>query len=269
MSLVLWLIACTSEPAPFDPACGDGTLHFGELCDDGVNDGAYGGCEPGCRGRAPFCGDGEVDEANEGCDDGVNDGAWGSCAADCSGPAGFCGDGEVNGPEVCDDGENGGGYGGCRAGCLATGPRCGDGAVNGPEVCDDGVNDGVCGSCASDCLAAATAPHLVELTVRAVPDAYGRPIDTPDLYVEISDARGALVYVSEVVEDRDVPVTFTIDGLRVDGETWTLQVWDEDGGAFGDDDDLSSVPLDTTEVDGSAARGGARVTWVIEERTCD
>jgi hypothetical protein len=39
--------------------CGDAVVDAGELCDDGVNDGAYGGCEM-CLARAPFCGDGKV-----------------------------------------------------------------------------------------------------------------------------------------------------------------------------------------------------------------
>jgi cysteine-rich repeat protein len=40
-----------------------------EACDDGVNDGSYGTCNPDCS-RASFCGDGHVDSKREGCDDG-------------------------------------------------------------------------------------------------------------------------------------------------------------------------------------------------------
>ena len=49
--------------------CGDGIVASDEVCDDGKNDGRYGGCQPGCKARGPFCGDGHVD-ATEDCDDG-------------------------------------------------------------------------------------------------------------------------------------------------------------------------------------------------------
>ena len=49
--------------------CGDGEVTLEEACDDGVNDGSYGGCNEDCS-RAPFCGDGKVDEPFESCDDG-------------------------------------------------------------------------------------------------------------------------------------------------------------------------------------------------------
>lgn len=50
------------------PTCGDGLVSAGEECDDGVNDGGYGECEPGCK-LGPSCGDGIV-QAGEECDDG-------------------------------------------------------------------------------------------------------------------------------------------------------------------------------------------------------
>lgn len=53
---------CTSS-------CGDGIVASDEVCDDGKNDGSYGGCMPGCKARGPFCGDGKVDPGEE-CDDG-------------------------------------------------------------------------------------------------------------------------------------------------------------------------------------------------------
>ena len=89
-----------------DFVCGDGIVTRSERCDDGVNDGRYGGCLPGCLEPGPRCGDGVV-QADEG--------------------------------EACDDGRNLGGYGLCAPGC-ALGPRCGDGAVQATfgEECDDG-----------------------------------------------------------------------------------------------------------------------------------
>lgn len=64
------------------------------------------------------CGDGEV-QALEECDDGVNDGAYGGCNADCT-LAAFCGDGEVQAAEACDDGDDVEGNG-CNTDCVASG----------------------------------------------------------------------------------------------------------------------------------------------------
>lgn len=54
--------------------CGDGIVQreLGEICDDGVNAGGYGGCAPGCV-LGPHCGDGVTQPDYEECDDGNND----------------------------------------------------------------------------------------------------------------------------------------------------------------------------------------------------
>ena len=97
------------------PVCGDGIVTHTEVCDDGPggNIGAYGGCMPGCKKRAPYCGDGTVDAGHEKCDDGVNLSEYGGCAPGCvAGPS--CGDGIVQSKfEQCDDGVLDGKYGGC------------------------------------------------------------------------------------------------------------------------------------------------------------
>lgn len=49
------------------PECGDGILGVGEECDDGVNDGGYNECQPGCI-LGGYCGDG-VKQEDEACDD--------------------------------------------------------------------------------------------------------------------------------------------------------------------------------------------------------
>ncbi len=51
------------------PDCGDGVLSLGEQCDDGINDGGYGGCTSDCK-LSEFCGDGIVQKPYEDCDDG-------------------------------------------------------------------------------------------------------------------------------------------------------------------------------------------------------
>jgi cysteine-rich repeat protein len=99
--------------------CGDGIVTRYEACDDGINDGRYGGCMPGCHGLGPFCGDDQVEPGVEDCDDGRNLSTYGQP--------------------------------GCGPGCRNV-PRCGDGRIDSlySEACDDGNqidNDG----CTNDC----------------------------------------------------------------------------------------------------------------------
>ncbi|MFE8601500.1 fibro-slime domain-containing protein [Archangium violaceum] len=82
------------------PACGNGTVDPGEQCDDGVNDGGYGQCAPGCV-LGSRCGDGIAHLAEgEECDDGNLQGQDG-CSATCQ-LEWVCSDGVC--PEVCGDG---------------------------------------------------------------------------------------------------------------------------------------------------------------------
>jgi hypothetical protein len=69
-------------------------------------------------GSGPYCGDGIVNGTEE-CDNGILDGAYGGCTPQCTlGP--HCGDGIVNGPECCDDGDSNGLDGLCSASCRNT-----------------------------------------------------------------------------------------------------------------------------------------------------
>jgi fibro-slime domain-containing protein len=142
-----------SATSSCESVCGDGIVTKDEVCDDGVNNGSYGGCMPGCQARAPYCGDGDLDVGHEQCDDGINLSQYGGCAPGCvNGP--FCGDGALQpiGGEQCDDGNNDGGYGECAPSCQL-GPRCGDGDVQDDEgeQCDDGLNAGGYGQCGQGC----------------------------------------------------------------------------------------------------------------------
>jgi len=99
--------------------CGDGIVNGDEICDDGVNDGRYGGCLPGCHGLGPYCGDGKVESGVEQCDDGHNLSTYGAdgCAPGCR-TVSRCGDGHVDSAwnEQCDDG-NQTDADGCNAQC--------------------------------------------------------------------------------------------------------------------------------------------------------
>ncbi len=150
----LTLSGFNAAPSDCGPICGDGILAPGEQCDDGVNAGGYGQCEPGCV-RGPYCGDGLLQEDFEACDNGQNTSAYGTegCAPGCVTPP-RCGDSVVQTlfGETCDDGVNDGAYEGCTADCQHVG-WCGDGLTNGPEQCDDGDQNGLVDSpCGLDCL---------------------------------------------------------------------------------------------------------------------
>ena len=99
--------------------CGDGVINGSEICDDGINDGRYGGCKPGCGALGPFCGDGMTEPGVEQCDDGRNLSSYNQT--------------------------------GCGPGCKVA-PRCGDNRVDSlwGETCDDGnqvSNDGCSATC--------------------------------------------------------------------------------------------------------------------------
>lgn len=75
-----------------DGLCGNGSIDLGEVCDDGLNDGAYEGCNPGCQAFGPRCGDGMIQsDAGEACDDGNRLGGD-LCSSDCT---------AVTSPEEC------------------------------------------------------------------------------------------------------------------------------------------------------------------------
>jgi cysteine-rich repeat protein len=170
----------SSSTGVTDP-CGDAVVEAPEVCDDGVNDGAYGGCLADCSALGPFCGDTEVN-GPEGCDDGndvdddecTNACALAGCGDGIMQPGEACDDGNLvdtdlclatcvvatcgdqvvqEGVEACDDG-NDIDTDACIAGCIAA--SCGDNLVQADvEACDDGVNDGAYGGCAVDCKAKA------------------------------------------------------------------------------------------------------------------
>ena len=138
--------------------CGDGTLDFGEACDDG-NTNSGDGCSSTCRSET--CGDGEV-QAYEACDGSVTAmlacadfGLAGgmttcrACAPDASAcqpvDRARCGDGNVDPGEECDDG-NLDNHDDCTNFCRNA--TCGDGIVwchgSGIEQCDDPADCGTC-----------------------------------------------------------------------------------------------------------------------------
>lgn len=144
--------------------CGDGIVAGNEVCDDGTNNGSYGGCDPGCMMRGPYCGDDIVQNPPEQCDDGTNLVTYGGTMKEC-GPgckwAPYCGDGVKNGPEQCDQGSSNQplatayGTNVCTTACTVA-PSCGDAVVQAQdgEQCDNGTNNGSYGTCNPNCTLA-------------------------------------------------------------------------------------------------------------------
>lgn len=65
--------------------CGNAIVDPDEACDDGLNDGNYGGCAPGCGQLGGSCGDGETQPEYETCDQGGANGNE-SCNDHCQVP---------------------------------------------------------------------------------------------------------------------------------------------------------------------------------------
>ena len=78
-SYQLTLSGFSAAPSDCSPFCGDAIVGIGEECDDGLNDGGYGECGPGCR-LGEYCGDG-IKQNDEDCDDGLNIGQ--TCPSGC------------------------------------------------------------------------------------------------------------------------------------------------------------------------------------------
>ena len=133
--------------------CGNGIVESDEECDDGNAD-EEDNCLSSCK--RPYCGDGFVQKwLGEVCDNGVNDGAYNSCGLGCSYLPPRCGDAvlDTTNDEECDLGtkNNTGKYGTCTEKCKLA-PRCGDGHVDEEyEECDDGEQNGSQGNCTANC----------------------------------------------------------------------------------------------------------------------
>jgi hypothetical protein len=75
------------------PNCGNGDKEGDEECDNGTNNANDAACTLDCHNAK--CGDGHVQAGVEVCDDGVNEGIYNGCNFGCSSFAPSCGDGEI------------------------------------------------------------------------------------------------------------------------------------------------------------------------------
>ncbi len=105
---------------------------------------------------------------------------------------------------------------------------------------------------------------LTNVGVLAIPNSWGWPADlNPDLYIELYDAGMNLLYTSATIQDTDPPVTFPIANIPLADEVYTVHVWDEDGGAFGADDDMGTTTFDGHGASGSSTSGSLSISYVI------
>lgn len=116
--------------------CGDGVLDtMTEECDFGTGNADDAACTSDCK--MARCGDKLVQKGVEKCDDGFNDGAYGGCATDCTALAPFCGDGQVQDAyEACDEADT---KNGCIASTCKWAKSCKEireGLPDDPEVTD-------------------------------------------------------------------------------------------------------------------------------------
>ncbi len=112
--------------------------------------------------------------------------------------------------------------------------------------------------------------YLTAVTVNSIPNNYGAPLDDPDMYFLLRDSAGSLVYDSHpALNGVFPPHTWTLPNILLNDETYSLHVWDEDGGLFGADDDLGEItfagwgPSGNATATVSGASGSLNVDYTI------
>jgi PKD repeat protein len=109
--------------------------------------------------------------------------------------------------------------------------------------------------------------YLTGITVNSIPNNYGSPFDDPDMYLLIYNQAGSNVYDSRPAQNGLYPPqTWAIPNLLLANENYTVQVWDEDGGLFGADDDLGEITFAGNGASGNATGtvGGASGTLNLD-----
>lgn len=146
----------------------------------------------------PICGDGMV-EGDEVCDDGVNDGSYGGCLADCTDLGPHCGDGIEQGDEVCDDGDEVNGDG-CNVDCIVSGSEIWTQTFDGAAHESDNIYSVAVGP--EDWIVAAGSEGLTASTRRAWTRRYTSDGDT-EWTVTYAGATGQITQADAVAIDGD------------------------------------------------------------------
>ena len=109
--------------------------------------------------------------------------------------------------------------------------------------------------------------YLTDITVTAIPNNYGGFIDDPDMYFLLYDPLGTEVFDSRPsIDNTFPPVSWGVPNLLLQNGSYTVHVWDEDGGLFGADDDLGTITFAGNGASGSATGsvGGASGLLVVD-----
>jgi len=73
-----------------------------------------------------------------------------------------------------------------------------------------------------------------------------------DLYLKIKNQAGTLIHQTAMVLNTNPPVTFTLPGIQLfHNQTYTIEVWDEDGGLAGADDHCKTFQIPGNSASGS------------------
>ncbi|MGR6087648.1 MAG: T9SS type A sorting domain-containing protein [Arcticibacter sp.] len=108
--------------------------------------------------------------------------------------------------------------------------------------------------------------YLTNITVTGIPNNYGAPLDDPDPYFLLYDPTGTQVYDSRpALNGVFPPYSWNTPNILMANGSYTVHVWDEDGGLFGADDDLGAITFQGQGTSGSATGsvGGASGTLVV------
>ena len=90
-------------------------------------------------------------------------------------------------------------------------------------------------------------------------------LGTPDLYVVVKNQTGTSIYQAPVVLDTDPPVSFTLPGIQLyHNQNYSIEVWDEDGGLAGADDQCNTFQVSGTSTSNSMWSGSDGISFVTD-----
>lgn len=111
---------------------------------------------------------------------------------------------------------------------------------------------------------------LTDIDINSIPNNYGAPLDDPDIYFVIYDSAGTQVYDSRpAIANSFPPIHWVLPNIPLDSMNYSIQVWDEDGGLFGADDDLGLATFfghsnsGTTSATVNGASGQLQLNYTI------
>ena len=86
----------------------------------------------------------------------------------------------------------------------------------------------------------------------------------PDPYLYLFDEEGNQIYSSSVLVDNSFPVSWSLDNIPLSNQSYSIQVWDQDG-VFTGDDNLGSVSFDGYSTSSTLTNGDLVVEYTILE----